>query len=221
MRWILFFCLLVAGNSYGQLKSYIIGVKGDTLNRVDLQGKKQGPWVNHVESLRGEPGFEEEGEYVNDRKEGTWRKYTLMGDLQAIENYRWGFLDGNAQYFSISGNLIREESWRAFNPDKPYDTLAVEDVMNPGNYKDVIIKNEGSSLKHGTWKYYDNGFVAKTEFYRLGKLEQGPIPEAPPTLGSDTLTLTRKTAKPKEVLEYEKRNSGKKKIKVRDGSVGF
>jgi hypothetical protein len=31
----------------------------------------------------------------------------------------------------------------------------------------------------------------------------------------------KKTAnKPKEVLEYEKKNSGKKKIKVRDGNTG-
>ena len=29
-----------------------------------------------------------------------------------------------------------------------------------------------------------------------------------------------KKAKPKEVLEFEKKNSGRKKIKVRDGSTG-
>jgi hypothetical protein len=219
MRWILILSLLISGSSFGQWKSYIIGVKGDTLNKIDLKGKKQGPWINHIESLRGEPGYEEEGEYTNDRKEGTWRKFNLMGDLLAIENYQWGFQDGISQYFSISGNLIREESWRAFNPDKLYDTLAVEDVSNPGNYNDVIIKNEGSSLKHGTWKYYDAGFVSKTEFYHLGKLEQGSA--APPSLASDTLSVTKKMEKPKEVIEYEKKNSGKKKIKVRDGSVNF
>jgi hypothetical protein len=29
--------------------------------------------VVHVESLRGEPGYEEEGVFENNRKEGEWR----------------------------------------------------------------------------------------------------------------------------------------------------
>ena len=58
----------------------------------------------------------------------------------------------------------------------------------------------------------------KTEFYRLGKLEQGSAP--PPTLGSDTLAVTS-MKKPKEVLDFEKKNAGKKKIKVRDGTVRY
>ena len=45
---------------------------------MDLQGRKQGPWVHRYETIRGERGFEEEGEYVDDRKEGLWRKYSLM-----------------------------------------------------------------------------------------------------------------------------------------------
>jgi len=34
-------------------------------------------------------------------------------------------------------------------------------------------------------------------------------------------TTEKKVAKPKEVLEFEKQNAGKKKIKVRDGSTGY
>lgn len=67
MRYI--FLLLVLGclQSQAQLKSFIISVKGDTLNAVDNNGKKQGPWVVHVDALRGEPGYEEEGYYEDDR----------------------------------------------------------------------------------------------------------------------------------------------------------
>ena len=61
MRYILFFLLLVSLNSYSQLKSYFIGVKGDTLNKVDSKGMKQGKWVNHYDVIREEPGYEEEG----------------------------------------------------------------------------------------------------------------------------------------------------------------
>ncbi|ULQ57278.1 hypothetical protein KJS94_03570 [Flavihumibacter rivuli] len=220
MRCILVMLLMISINGYGQLKSYIIGVKGDTLNRVDIADKRQGPWVERIESVRGEPGFEEEGEYKDGRKEGMWRKYTLQGDLLAIENFRWGNKDGMCQYFNIAGSVVREESWRAFNPDKLYDTLDVEDVNNPDHYVQVVVKNEGSSLKHGTWKYYDpgTGFVQKTEFYRLGQIEKG---NEPSTLARDTMSVTKKVQKPKEVLEFEKKNSGKKKVRVRDGSVSY
>ncbi|MBC6492362.1 hypothetical protein ACFSQD_02550 [Flavihumibacter stibioxidans] len=221
MRWILIITMFVSMSSFAQWKDYIIGVKGDTLNRVDLAGRKQGPWVHRYETIRGERGFEEEGEYTDDRKEGRWRKYSLMGDLLAVENFRWGFLDGQSQYFNMAGNVVREESWRAFNPDKLYDTIDVEDVMSPGNFNQVIVKNEGSSIRHGTWQYYDpvSGLINKTELYLLGKLEKG---NDPMTLARDTLPANaKKIQKPKEVLDFEKKNTGKKKVKVRDGSVGY
>ena len=103
----------------------MIGARGDTLNCVDRQDRKQGKWVNHVDEVRGEPGYEEEGEYKNNRKEGPWRIYTLQGDLLGVEYYKWGNKDGVCQYFAPSGALLKEESWRALNPDKASDTLQV------------------------------------------------------------------------------------------------
>jgi hypothetical protein len=219
MRCIFSLVLLISLSGYSQYQNYIIGVKGDTLNIVDKNGKKQGKWVSRIESVRGEPGYEEEGTYENGRKEGQWRMFNLTGDLLGIENYHWGLKDGQAQYYNMMGNLLREESWRALNPDKVYDTLDVEDVMSPGNFKTVVVKNEGASLKHGEWRYYDpsSGFIAKQEFYRLGKLETNGQPS---TLKSDTVSLVKKQAKPKEVLDFEKKNAGKKKVRVRDGSTG-
>ena len=38
MRWIVFVCLMLSLSSYSQYKSFIIGVKGDTLNRVGNDG---------------------------------------------------------------------------------------------------------------------------------------------------------------------------------------
>ena len=61
MRFILISLLFISAQSFGQWKDYIISVRGDTLNRVDMKGKKQGPWVIHMEALRGEPGYDEQG----------------------------------------------------------------------------------------------------------------------------------------------------------------
>ena len=65
--------LLLAIGARGQCISYSIGAKGDTLNCVDSMHHKQGPWVVHVDELRGEPGYEEEGYYKEDVKDGSWR----------------------------------------------------------------------------------------------------------------------------------------------------
>jgi antitoxin component YwqK of YwqJK toxin-antitoxin module len=207
--------LCVSSTSFGQWKDFQVNSKGDTLNRVDRQGKKQGIWVNHMESLRGEPGYEEEGYYVDDRKEGAWRLFNLMGDMVGKENYHWGFKDGVCQYFSKHGDLVLEQGWKALNPDKVYDTIIVEDVDKLDTYHKVVVKNEGASLKHGTWKYYDSetGTLVRTENYTLGKADANA--------GAVTAKPTEKKtiAKPKEVLEFEKK-AGKKKIKVQDGSTG-
>jgi len=211
-----------------QWKTYIIGVKGDTLNRVDLKGKKQGPWVVHFDELRGEPGFEEEGYYNNDKKEGAWRKYSLMGDLLAVENFRWGNKDGRNVYFNNTGQLLREESWKAVNPDNPYDTVEVFDLNDPTKVIDHrIIKLDGYTLKHGIWTFYDpvSGKVDKTEKWNLDKPATGNSGDdlAPIDIADNTTAKSdsaKKYPKPQAILDYEKKNK-KKKIKVRDGSTGY
>lgn len=213
--FLLLFSLSCKG--FSQAGSFIIGVKGDTLNKIDRKNLKQGKWVIRLDEVRGEPGHEEEGEYKNNRKEGTWRIYSLQGDLTGLEYYKWGNKDGNCQYFNASGSLVREESWRALNPDKLYDTLEIEDIDHLNEYKTVIVKNEGVAIRHGQWKFYDpsTGMIDKIQTYTMGKLEN---PKS--DTGSDSTKNVSKTmVKPKEVQDYEKKNAGKKKIKVRDGAT--
>jgi hypothetical protein len=214
--FLLFTALSLTG--FSQSGNYIIGPRGDTLDQVDKKGQRQGKWVNHVDEVRGEPGFEEEGEYKNGRKEGPWRIYSLEGDLLGVEYYKWGNKDGVCQYFSKSGELIREESWRALNPDKVYDTILVEDLDHLDQYRTVVVKNEGAAIKDGLWKYYDlqTGMIVKTESYTIGKLNTSPKKTV-----VDTGATTKSLVKPKEVQDYEKKNAGKKKIQVRDGATGY
>jgi|SRR5579875_2400392 len=233
MRYLLAICLLISTNSFAQWKTYIIGVKGDTLNCVDMKGHKQGRWVITVPELRGEQGYEEQGVYVNDRKEGTWQRFSAAGDLIAVENYRWGNKDGQNIYFNNMGNPIREENWKAVNPDNPYDTVNVYDVNDPTKIvAKRVIKLEGYSLKNGTWKYFDpmSGAIEKTENWYLDKPAQRVGDDLKPIdvtdNNSDATAVKsdepKKAApKPQAVLDYEKKNAGKKKIKVRDGSTGY
>ncbi|HET9056752.1 MAG TPA: hypothetical protein VFN30_07885 [Chitinophagaceae bacterium] len=203
----------------GQWKDYIVGVKGDTLNRTDQKGQKQGPWVVKIDQLRGEPGYEEEGIFKNDKKEGIWRRYNLQGDLTAIEKYRWGNKDGVQQYFTMFGDLIREESWRAINPDNQYDTVPVYDLNKADYIKEYrVVKVEGYSYKHGRWKFYDppDTRVVKSEMYFLDKLQR----EGDTTIVETTEEKKKEIPKTKQILDYEKKNANKKKIKVRTGQTG-
>lgn len=231
MRWMLFFLLLISLPAFSQYKSFIISVRGDTLNRVDMNGKKQGPWVIHQDALRGEPGFDEQGYFVDDKKVDVWVRFSLQGDKIAVENYRWGSLDGKSQYFNLTGALIREERWRAIEPGKSFDTVDVLDVNDPSKVIDrAIIKVEGTTAKHGTWTYYDPewGTVLKTENWFMDKIRTGEgIPGdddeiKPIDVSGKTKAGDKKEAnKPQAILDYEKKNSNKKKVKSRDGSTGM
>jgi hypothetical protein len=57
----------------------------------------------------------------------------------------------------------------------------------------------------------------------LGKLQDSNNPLGGPmkkgAVDSSTTSAAKPKVKPKEVLEFEKKNAGRKKIKVRDGST--
>jgi hypothetical protein len=234
MRFILVLLLLISMNGFGQKwKDYMISVRGDTINRIDMDNQKQGPWVIKVEALRGEPGYEEQGYFVNDKKDGLWLRFSPMGDKIAEENFRWGSLDGKCRYYNLTGSLMREESWRAIDPSKTMDTVEVFALNDPTKVVDrVVVKLEGQTNKHGYWTYYDPewGTVLKTERYWLNKLQTGdqngesgdedikPLGVSNGRTKGDT--TGKKMVKPQAIIDYEKKNSGKKKVKVRDGSTG-
>ncbi len=201
-----------------QYKTYQLTTDGDTLNAIDNKGQKQGKWVIKVAELRGNPGYDEEGIFRNDKKEGVWRRYSVNGDLLAMENYKYGGKHGLQQYFTMLGDLTREESWRSYNPDAPYDTIPIYGQGNNEIVSYKIIKAEQYSVKHGDWKYYDptTGRLMKLEKYDRGT----PVKDPEPTVAA-TDDKPKKIAKPQEVLEYEKKNSGKKKVKLRNGQTGM
>jgi hypothetical protein len=226
MKWLASLFLLFSLNSFGQCKTFLVNPKGDTINCTDVNGKRQGYWLIRVEPLRGNPGYDEEGYYRDGEKEGTWVIYSKMGDLVAEENYKWGMKDSISRYYNVMVGLIREESWKAVNPSDPWVEVDVENIMNPGTFTKARVKMEGKSYKHGTWKMYDpqTGALAKTEVWYMNESEadrkKKQMAKATTTPTPDSTKPAHKKVVPKEVLEFEKKNSGKKKVKVRDGQTG-
>jgi hypothetical protein len=213
---LLFTALASAGQKW---ESYELTEKGDTINRVDGKGVRQGMWLVKTGPLRGEPGYEEEGEYRNGIKEGVWRRYSLQGDLIAMEQFKRGYRDGTQMYFTPLGEPLREETWKSVDPDNPYDTIDVPDLNNPMVSHSKVIRHEAAEVKHGPWKYFDplTGRVFKTENYISGQKQGPPTAQNGPPSGE---SAEKKTPKPPAVLDWEKKNSGKKKVAVRDGRTG-
>jgi hypothetical protein len=215
---LLIFLFVFSGNA--QYKDFTISPKGDTLNIVDKKGLKQGKWVNSIPELRGEPGYEEEGYYKDDKKTGPWRKYNATGDLIAMENYLFGGKHGIQQYFTFLGAIEREEEWRGYNPDAPYDTIAVYGQGNNEIIDYKIVKAEQYSVPHGEWKFYNlSGHITKIERYDRGL----PIKN---TVQKETATAEpakpKEKVKTKEILEYEKKYSKKKRAHMeREGKTSL
>jgi hypothetical protein len=205
-------------NGSAQYKSFKLTEQRDTINIIDKKDLKQGKWLIHVDEVRGEPGYEEEGIFKNDKKEGIWRLYNLTGDIIAVENYKLGGKDGIQQYYTYLGDLYREESWRGYNPDAPYDTIPVYGISSNEVVDFKIVKAEQYSVKHGEWRYYEptTGRLVKSEKFDRGFLEK-PGGQPAPTVVKDK---TKKPDKTPEMLEWEKKNKGKKNA-LRDGKTGM
>lgn len=208
--------LLPAIISFSQYKTFDLTEEGDTLNAVTTDGLRHGKWIIGVPALRGEQGYEEEGMFVKGQKNGYWRQYSVQGDLIGVEYYKYGGKDGLQQYFSELGGLVREENWRGYNPDAPYDTIPVygEGSNEILNFK--IVKAEPYSVKDGVWKFYDpgSGRVTRSETWERNNL----ISQPEKRLGA--YVKPKNAEKTEEMLKWEKENSGKKRA-YRDGAVGY
>jgi hypothetical protein len=209
-----------------QYKEFKISVKGDTINIVDKKGLKQGKWVTTVAELRGEPGYDEEGVYKDDKKEGIWRKYTPTGDMIAVESYRYGVKDGLQQYYTFLGQPLRNEEWHAYNPDAPYDTIPVYGTGSDEILKYKVVKAQQYSVPDGDWTYYDpeTGDVVKTEKYFRGQLLKDDADKKATSDSTNTAAQDqpKEKVKPPEVQEYEKKLSKKKRAALsRTGETGL
>lgn len=204
--------------SVAQYKEYKISPKGDTINAITKDGQKVGKWVIEVPEIRGEPGYVEEGIYRKGVKDGYFRRYSTQGDLLAVEHYILGGKDGVQLYYNYVGDMEREENWKGYNPDAPYDTIPIYGTGSGEIVDYKIVKAEAYSVKHGEWKYYEpgSGRLLRTEKWERNNLVKPDAPK-PVVTTSDKPKKVEKTA---EMLEWEKKNSGKKKA-MRDGRTGM
>ena len=171
-------------------------------NQVDAQKHKQGPWSEEMPEVKGEPGYTWEGSYVNDFKEGQWKKYAESGGIIAEETFKHGVLSGYCRYFYSNGLVSAEGSFVAVDIDGQKETYRVIDPITGEEKMEEIARN-ASSVRNGVWKIYDEEGHMTKEYYRRGE------PVSPEELDSLAPTSKPKVA-PANILPHQ---SGGKKSK--------
>ena len=126
------------------------------------------------------------------------------------------------QYYSFLGSIEREEEWRAYNPDAPYDTIPIYGTSSNEIVEYKIVKAKQYSVPHGEWKYFSSdGRLTKTDKYDRGRLIEDPPEETKPEATAVKDKPKEKT-KPQEILDYEKKYSKKKRDHMeREGKTGL
>src|SRR5690554_3895404 len=139
-------------------------------NRVDAQGRRQGLWLIREGGDRGEPAIIELGQFQDGKRTGPWYKMDGHGELISLLNYRFGVLDGEAQYFE-QNRLQARGYYRGLNPRYEQDTFLVEDPLT-GEQTWRYISTERGTVRHGLWRFYDpmTGRLVLEEEYQIDSL---------------------------------------------------
>ena len=204
------FFLILPFSVFSQYKEYKIGPKGDTINAINKEGQKVGKWVTEVGEVRGEPGYVEEGIYKKGEKDGYFRRYTSIGDLLAVEHYKAGGKDGLQQYFTFLGELEHEENWKGYDPEDPYDTIPVYGTGSGEIIDYKIVKAEPYAVKNGTWRYFEQGRLLRTEEWSNNNLVNPMAPKQVYT--KPEYKKPEKTVKTEDMLKWEKKRRNRKYV---------
>lgn len=142
----------------------------DNLNKTDNRNEKQGLWYIKKDASHGEDSYTEFGNFVDNRKQGIWYKLDDLGQLKAIETYREGQLNGNAQYYQ-NGKLTTIGNYRSLEQSNQFDSIWTTDPVS-GYDTLIVIPSEYGYVKHGLWRHYDpiTGQLLSEELYQVDNL---------------------------------------------------
>ncbi len=159
----------------------------DTLNRIDSAGKKQGHWII-TGAMAKNPNFKpdqkyEEGNYVNNNKEGLWYQYHATGTLRLKALYINNRPNGLCTLYYENGHI---EEIGTFNRNRwcgEYKLFYDTDTLRMHFQFDSLGKRNGLSYywspkgkiqlivnyQNGKeiWKkeYYEDGSLSREDYY--------------------------------------------------------
>jgi len=147
----------------------------DTINKIDIEGKKQGRWIlmgKHKPGTCYKPDQKaEEGKYKDNKKADLWIEYYCNSNMKNKLTFMNGRPDGYAQMFHENGKISEEGNWKnnrwVGNYKLYYDNGQIQ--------HEFVFSQTGK--REGAQKYfYDNGQLAIEGNFSNGK-ESGIIKE--------------------------------------------
>lgn len=84
--------------------------KGDTINIVDKNMRKQNQWAYFYDDNRSQ--IKMTGEFVNNKRDGLWIKYYKNGNRKNEVTYENGKPKGPARFYYENGNIQEEGNWQ-------------------------------------------------------------------------------------------------------------
>ena len=202
MKKLLYIFLLVSFISSAQSQtSEIVGK--DTLNLIDVAGKKQGKWIvrgKHKPGTCYQPEQKvEEGKYADNRKTGMWIEYYCNSNMKNKLTFVNGRPDGYAIMYHENGKISEEGNWKinkwVGNYKLYYENGQVqhEFVFNAAGKRDgpqtyyfdngqkAIEGNFANGKESGLIKeFYENGDIKAEKNYAEGNVDVASIKEFQP-----------------------------------------
>jgi antitoxin component YwqK of YwqJK toxin-antitoxin module len=194
MRFIAAAFLLLSIGSGASAQSFEIE-KGDTINRRDAGDQRQGLWkiYNRDGKFKGynDGQLVEEGEYVNNKKNGVWTKYYPEGTKKHELTFVNNVANGYAKIYYRSGQLQEEGMWQQNkwsgqykyyneNGNMKYDWNYNSSGKREGQQK--YFHDNGVLMYLGEWKngneagelveYYEDGSIKAKRYFNNGKIEE-------------------------------------------------
>jgi antitoxin component YwqK of YwqJK toxin-antitoxin module len=202
MKKLLYIFLLVSFISSAQSQTYEI-VGKDTLNLIDVAGKKQGKWIvrgKHKPGTCYQPEQKvEEGKYADNRKTGMWIEYYCNSNMKNKLSFVNGRPDGYAIMYHENGKISEEGNWKinkwVGNYKLYYENGQVqhEFVFNAAGKRDgpqtyyfdngqkAIEGNFANGKESGLIKeFYENGDIKAEKNYAEGNVDVASIKEFQP-----------------------------------------
>lgn len=145
--------------------------RGDTLNRLDTLGQRQGDWTYFAgDSMVGYRSADQllEGSYLNNKKVGNWVKYHPDGSI----NTKLLFIDdafaGPYKLYHEGGSVLAEGQ---MNPETGSSTGNFRAYYSDGTLKEEYNFNEGGRRDGRQVVYYPSGKMAVNATMKNGELD--------------------------------------------------
>jgi len=173
-RLLCVFITVCAASALAQAQSFEV-IGSDTINKIDVDGRKQGKWIlfgRHKPGTCYKPEQEvEKGIYQDNRKTGVWIEFYCNGNMKNKITFANGRPDGYAIMYNESGKINEEGLWKINRWVGNYKLY-----YDNGQVQHEFVFN-ASGKRDGAQKYYyPNGQVAIEGNFANGK-ESGLIKE--------------------------------------------